>query len=130
MQHPPENRVSGFTLIEVLAVMLIIGILAAIAIPRFNSVREEAYVSTMKSDLAQVRFAQEVYYVEPDGAYASDITELDDLFTASEDVTVTLAGGGDAWSATATHPGTSMECTYDTAVNLIECAEPGPPAKK
>ncbi len=128
-QRRPTHE-SGFTLIELLAVMLIIGILAAIAIPNFNSAREDAYVSTMKADLHQLRYAQELYFVEPDGQYASTLAELGSSFQASANVTVTLSGGGNDWSATASHTGTAIECTYDTVGNLIECADPGPPPKK
>jgi len=130
MEQTRVGGEAGFTLIEVVVVMLIIGILAAIAIPNFNSVREEAYISTMKSDLHSLRLAQELYNVDPEGEYASDIAELDDYFNTSENVTVTLSGGGDTWSAVATHPGTPVECTYDFPGNLIECGESGPPAKK
>ncbi len=114
----------GFTLIEILAVMLVISILSAIAMPNFNSVREKAFVSTMKGDLHGLRFAQEVYNVEPNGAYATSLGQLSSLWAASENVEVTMTGDGEAWSAEASHPGTSIVCAYSTAVNLITCAEP------
>ena len=54
----------GFTLIEVLTVIVIIGILAAIAIPQFAKYRTNAYNSSAQSDLRNIKTDLESYYVE------------------------------------------------------------------
>lgn len=54
-----DSDESGFTLVEILVVVLIIGILAAIAIPMFTSQRREAFDASLKSDL---RNAGTAYY--------------------------------------------------------------------
>jgi len=54
----------GFTLIELMIVIAIIGILAAIAIPQFSSYRTRSYNSSAQSDLRNAATAQEAYFVD------------------------------------------------------------------
>ena len=54
----------GFTLIELMIVIAIIGILAAIAIPQFSAYRTRSYNSAADSDLRNACTAQEAYYVD------------------------------------------------------------------
>ena len=49
-RHPSNDR-RGFSLIELLLIMVVVGILAAIAIARYDNMRERAFRSTMVSDL-------------------------------------------------------------------------------
>lgn len=54
----------GFTLIELMIVIAIIGILAAIAIPQFASYRAKSYNSASVSDIRNMRTDLEAYYAE------------------------------------------------------------------
>ncbi|MDQ6987297.1 MAG: prepilin-type N-terminal cleavage/methylation domain-containing protein [Mariprofundaceae bacterium] len=54
----------GFTLIELMIVVAIIGILAAIAIPQFSSYRERAFNSAAQSDLRNIMNGEEAYYAD------------------------------------------------------------------
>ena len=52
---------SGFTLLETLAVMVIIGLLAAITVPQIAKWREKAYITSMKTDARNLYNAVEVF---------------------------------------------------------------------
>lgn len=54
----------GFTLVELLVVVAIIAILAAIAIPQFSEYRKKAYNSAAESDLRNFKTAMEAAYVD------------------------------------------------------------------
>jgi len=106
----PRAR-QGFTLVELLIVVVIIGILAVVAVPRFSASREKTFFAAMKTDLKNLVAAQEIYYAGNNYNYAGaagsnvpGVTGLD--FSASEGVGVTLRQvATTGWSADATHTG-------------------------
>jgi prepilin-type N-terminal cleavage/methylation domain-containing protein len=52
----------GFTLVELVIVVVVIGILATIAIPKFSSTREKSFVAAVRSDLRNLASQQEIYF--------------------------------------------------------------------
>lgn len=69
-----ENR--GFTLIEILIAVLIIGVLAAIALPQYFRAVEQARSLEGKSYLEQVARAEQFFFLQ-NGEYTTDFSELD-----------------------------------------------------
>ncbi|MCH7961004.1 MAG: prepilin-type N-terminal cleavage/methylation domain-containing protein [Planctomycetes bacterium] len=59
----------AFTLIEILIVVIILGILAAIVVPQFTSATEEAQISNMQATLQTIRNQIELYRVRNNGQY-------------------------------------------------------------
>ena len=65
----------GFTLIELMIVIVVIGILATVAIPQITQVRDRARVSTVKSEFASIKPIMEMYYMDHD-QYPDDLADL------------------------------------------------------
>jgi len=91
----------GFTVLELLIVIVIIGILALIAIPKLTNSRAKAYRSAMRSDLRSLMNAQEAFFMDS-AYYTTNLAKL--KFQSSTGVSapkVTAQQG--SWSATVTH---------------------------
>lgn len=66
----------GFTLIELMIVIAIIGVLAAIAIPNFISYRAKSYCSRSETDAHNILGALSSYYSEAQRTGVPTVTEL------------------------------------------------------
>ena len=88
----------GFTFIELLTVMVVMGVLAGIGVPRIRSMKERSYQATLRSDLGTLRTAEEAYYAE-NLRYATDLRVLD--FRPSSNVEIILVSTDPikGWSA-------------------------------
>ena len=90
----------GFTLIELMIVVVIIGILAAIAIPNFIAMQNRAKEGSTKANMHTVQLAAEDYGVQNDGVYsaAMDATHISNLLPANFKNPFSAAtGSGGAW---------------------------------
>jgi prepilin-type N-terminal cleavage/methylation domain-containing protein len=67
-----KNAKKGFTLIELMIVVAIIGILAAIAIPKFADLINKSKEGATKGGLSSARSAVQVYYGDNEGWFPTD----------------------------------------------------------
>jgi len=68
-----KRKNTGFTLVEILIVVIILGILAAIVIPQFTEASNDARVSALVSDLQTVRSQIELYKVQHKDDYPGTV---------------------------------------------------------
>ena len=67
----------GFTLVEILIVVVIIGILATVAVPTYLKYVEKAYASDAKTQIKNILMNAEIYR-QGEGQYPTDIAEMED----------------------------------------------------
>jgi prepilin-type N-terminal cleavage/methylation domain-containing protein len=92
----------GFTMIELLIVLVVMAILASIAATRMRDTTERAHVSVLESDLRSLAMAQEIYYHKV--MHYGELAEMSKTFKPSEGVTIDLTWvAADGFAATATH---------------------------
>ena len=107
---------TGFTLIELMIVIAIIGILAAIAIPNFVSYRRRAYNASANTGIKNLYTAAQAYFTDN---HSASTTSLDDYkaygFRQSIDVAVTIQGAGSQGSFSAEVYHSSGDKTYTVA---------------
>jgi len=108
------RRQKGFTLIELMIVIAIIGILAAIAIPQFAAYRKRAQDSAAKSALKNLATAEENYYVQ-ENIYAVNRANLTGWTVESVVTVANIVADSTSWSATASHNSSTSTFTYASA---------------
>ena len=89
-----ESRRAGFTLIELIIVISILGILAALVIPKFTDASVLAQVSATQDQLRSTRTALLRYQVDHNDTYP-DIADMWGALTGKSDLDGTLNAAGD-----------------------------------
>ena len=79
-----DSARKGFTLVEILIVVIILGILAAIVIPQFTNASQDARKSSLKSTVQSVRSQIELYKLEHGDQLPDIVTNWNPLITVTE----------------------------------------------
>lgn len=115
----------AFSLIELLFVMLILGLLTLVAVPKIRGMKRRAYTNALTTDLRNLMMTQELYWNDAD-RYSADLAEL--RFTSSPDVVITIPmATRSGWAAQATHAPSGITCAvfYGTAPALAPAESAG-----
>jgi prepilin-type N-terminal cleavage/methylation domain-containing protein len=116
----------GFTLVELLVVVVIIGILAAIALPNFISAQVKAKESSVKANMRTAQIAAESYCVGCGGAYPFSVNAGYESYFPGGGNDLTTPGSKltNPFFNTTGFPNNSSTCTSPTSVGSTRSAAP------
>lgn len=104
----------GFTIIELLIVVVILGLLASIAIPKLAATKDKTKMASVKNDLRNTMTAQEAYFY--DYSTFGNLSQLQAAsnYNLSTGNTGTVTGASNGYTATISNPTISMGITQCT----------------
>ncbi len=110
LRQPCDQRQLGFTLIELVVVMVVLGILAAIAIPNYSEYVMRGYRSSAQAYISDIASRQTQFFIDrrlyADNVAALNVTAPNDIANRYTIAIATTAGPPAAFTVTATPSGT------------------------
>lgn len=110
-----RKNITGFTLLELIVVVLIVATLSALAIPRYIRAREYAIGKEAQANMRLIAAAEKMYYLEYGDYWPSPLTDVTDIGTINFTLNLALnetywdyhvgSGGGYAYIAWADRKG-------------------------
>lgn len=92
----------GFSFVEILVAMAVFGALTAIAVPRYRSYKDRAYMATMRTELGSLRVSEEAFWAE-NMVYSADTAALDWNGSSRVEIAIASSNLNYGFSAKATH---------------------------
>ncbi|NDC36848.1 MAG: type II secretion system protein [Proteobacteria bacterium] len=101
-----EQAQHGFTLLELLVVMAIIGILTAIAVPQYGAYKRRAFDARARSELYSAALAEEAHFLDTEqylSCQDNGCAALPGISRVSNGVRLTMTAGEQGFTGTAQH---------------------------
>ena len=114
--HTPIMNQQGFTLIELMVAVIIVGLLAVMAIPEFNIYKARALDAVVQADVKSVIAGQEAYFVD-NSQYASNVSDLPGIDALGNSTIANITNNGDTWSIQAYSAAGDSTFCYDNSVD-------------
>ena len=107
----------GFTLIEIIAVLVILGILAAVAVPKYIDMQGEAKKAAAKGQVAEIKSTLNLAYASEFLATGTQPTNVAKVITRAG-IGATMGTAPDIWGVNVTASGDAAKITVSTYNNL------------
>jgi type IV pilus assembly protein PilA len=117
------RKQEGFTLVELLVVMLILGILAAVAIPSFMNQRGKAVDAAAKTIVRTAQTAMETFATDHNGSYAgvaangAELRAIEDVLNDAAAGSLAVVSGANTYSITVTSSPSPRTFSVSRAAN-------------